>query len=587
MLDVAGVWDIETANWDRFVVGETLSRSGERFVSWDEDTFWTHLASREGVWYAHAGGSFDALWFLQGAVRRRVPWTARLRGSGVLAVRVGTCEVRDSIALVPMSLAKAAPMGGATKIRLELDGGYEALSHVLTPAERARVEEYLHADCVALLGVLDALERVCSDKGISLRLTVGGSAWATAQDWLSLPKSTHTLGRYRQIREGYYGGRVEVYRQRAPSGHRYDIHSSYPAALTRVALPTGAPVWCDATKARRVLEGGHEGVIFADVWVPPSTAVPPLPVRVKERLLYPVGPVRGAWTTLELRRAIEAGARVERVRWGYGWRTSEPVLKPYAERVWAYRAEAAAEGTPHGKAWAAWFKWLANSLTGKLAQRPEKDTLRFAPADGGVPEVDEGTIIVRATRDGVFYRTTTTRVDACAHVEWSAYLTAEARCELGAQLRHARAPLYCDTDSVYAEHELTRRVGDELGEWGYEGPLRAWEALAPKVYRYQGGDGAIAVRGKGLSGLDAAGFDALARGEPWRVTSGVDGLRTAVRRGDGEQLFRRRTLARGLHPVPGWIGGRELERDGSTRPTTLARYERAMRGELAKLRRVR
>lgn len=575
-LDVAGVWDIETAGWDRFVVGQTLSRTGERFVSWDEAAFWDHVASREGVWYAHAGGAFDALWFLDGACKRGIPWTARLRGSGILAVKVGTCEVRDSFALVPMSLAKAAPMGGAVKLELELDGGYDALSRVLTASERARVEEYLDADCVALLAVLDALEARAQAHDIVLRLTVGGSAWATARAWLDLPQARHSLGRYRRLREGYFGGRTEVYRSCAASGHRFDIHSSYPAALSRTPLPVGEPLRVNGAQAARTFASGREGVYGADVFVPSRCEVPPLPVRARDRLLYPIGPCSGAWTALELRRAVENGARVERVRWGLVYARAEPVLAPFADRVWQLRADAAAEGTPTGKAWAAWYKWLANSATGKLAQRPEKQALRFAPADGDEPpEVEDGERVVRATKAGVFYQTETVRVDGCAHVEWSAYLTAEARCELGQQLRHALergGPLYCDTDSVYARAPLTRRVGDDLGEWGHEGELSDWRALAPKVYAYTDpATGKRVVRGKGLSGLDAPGFDALERGERWTVSSGVDGLRTAVRRGDGG-LFRRRTLARGLHPVPGWVGGRILHPDGSTSPASVARY---------------
>jgi hypothetical protein len=574
-LDVAGVWDIETSDWSTFVVGQATSIDGETFVSWDEDTFFTYLLTLRGVWYAHAGGTFDSIWLVDNACRRGIKWSAMMRGAGLLSVTIGKAEFRDSFALIPMSLEKASKMGAHTKIGLSLPDGYEGLSRKLNAAEKRAVEEYLDADCQALLSLLDTIGHGCESRGIDLKLTVGGSAWATARNWLNLPKSKHTHARYAIIRQGYYGGRTEVFRTHAPTGQRYDIHSSYPAALARVALPYGEPVRIDGRGAGAAYANGKEGIFSADVYVPMSTSIPPLPVRTDARLLYPIGDITGVWTGLELRRAEENGAKIERVRWAYVFPKSAPLLAPFAERVWKYRADSAASKTPDGDAWAAWFKWLANSLTGKLAQRPEKEGIRFEPVGpSGVPALEEHERRIQSTPTGAFITTETSRIDACAHVEWSAYLTAEARTELGAQLRHAPTPLYCDTDSVYARETLTRRVGDELGEWGHEGELRDWKALAPKVYRYEDPKkGKIVVKGKGLSALTDTGFAAIEAGEKWRVDRGVSTLKTSLRHGTGEALFRRKLLERGLHPVKGWVGGRILHEDGSTSATTLENYE--------------
>ena len=584
MLDIAGVWDIETSGWDTFVVGQTTSRTGVKFVSWDEDTFFDHLLTLKGVWYAHAGGTFDSIWLVDKACSRAIRWHAMKRGAGLLSVSIGQAEFRDSHALVPMSLQKAAAIGNGTKIGLALPDGYDGLSRKLSSAERRSVEEYLDCDCDALLSLMVALEAGCIERGIDLKLTVGGSAWATARVWIGLDKSRHTYARYAIISQGYYGGRTEVFQTSAPTGERYDIHSSYPAALSRTPLPYGEPVRYDGARAARAFASGGEGIFSADVWIPTKTRIPPLPVRTDMRLLYPVGDITGVWTGLELRRAVDNGATIEKIRWGYVFPETGAILAPFARRVWDYRAEAAASSKTKGDkgdAWAAWFKWLANSLTGKLAQRPEKEGLRFEPVGpGGVPVLAEHERSIQSTKNGVFITTETSRIDACAHVEWAAYLTADARTELGEQLRHAPTPLYCDTDSVYARETLTRRVGDDLGEWGHEGSLTDWQALAPKVYRYTDpAKGKVIVKGKGLSGLTSEGFDAVAAGESWTVDRGITTLSTALRKKDREEegLFRRKLLARGLHPVPGWVGGRILHPDGTTSATTLEKYE--TRGE--------
>lgn len=584
---VDGVWDIETASWDRFVVGQAVSASGERFTSWSEDDFARYLLGQSGCWYAHAGGRFDAIWLLDWCHRNGVAADVRLRGAGILSMVVGGFEARDSFAIAPMSLAKFAPLGGEQKIALALPcecgtdcGGYCALAGILdrggpSPKERATVETYLGADCDGLRAALDALAAFAAGQGIPLGLTIGGTAWATAKSWLGLEAAPDDLARYRRLRGAYYGGRTEVFAARAPAGHRYDIHSSYPAALSRTALPVGPGQLRDRVVAARYFAAGKPCVLAAEVEVPESD-VPPLPYRASDRLLYPYGPVSGVWTSHELRHAVECGAVVRRIGWGHVWDETAPFLAPFADRVWALRATAAAEGTAAGSARAAWCKWLANSLTGKLAQRPENESLRFAPSDGrSPPELDDGETVLRVTSGGVWLTRESVRVASCAHVQLAAWLTAEARCELHRQLVHASERLYCDTDSVYAGHELTRRVGHELGEWGHEGALSDWRAIAPKVYRYTDpSTGKVAVRGKGLSGLDADGFAALENGEAWTVARGVDGVKTALQRaGVTGNLFRRRNVTRRLRGKFGWCGGREVtEGSETTRATTVARY---------------
>lgn len=582
-LRIDGVFDIETAAWDRFLVGQVSGADGSRFLSWDEDELARHLLSRRGVYYAHAGGRFDCLWLLDWAVRHGYPWAAKMRGAGVLAATFGEgkerLEIRDSFALVPMALRKCAPMGTGMKIGLGLPcecgegcDGYCALARPLSRGERGLVESYLDADCTATLAMLDALSARAARDGISLGLTVGGTAWATARAWLDLPKCEHSLARYKAIRRGYYGGRCEVYATAAPSGERYDIHSSYPAALSRVALPVGTPKIVVGAEAARAYAAGREGIFSCSVNIAPRYS-PPLPVRMPERLLYPYGPANGTWTALELRHAESHGATIQRFAEAYVWSASEPRLAPFAERVWSLRDTAAREGSAQEKAFAAWYKWLANSLTGKLGQRPEHSSLSFVPSGDGAPEIDDRSRVVRVTRAGVYVERPTERVDACAHVEWSAYLTAEARTELHRQLEHAGPDaIYCDTDSVYSRRPLTRRIGDALGEWGHEGSLREWHSLAPKVYRYRDGDGETVVKGKGLSGLDADGYERLALGQAWTVDRGVDGLRTRLRASSEPSLFRRKNLSRSVRPVLGWVGGRELDGATGTRPTTVATY---------------
>lgn len=584
---VDGVYDIECADWDRFRCGEILFASGERIVSWDEDTFYDELRALDGVFWAHSGGRYDALWALDRAFDRGDCPKMTPRGAGLMSLRIGNVTLCDSAALWPDKLATVAKLGGTPKLELSLPcicgracGGYCYLSRKLTPRERKTVETYLHGDCESLLHALCELRDRAAADGISLKPTVGASAWATAQSWLDLPSCAHDLGTYRQIREGAKGGRVEVFGMEADSGERGDIHASYPAALSRVALPEGEPTERDGKSAARAFSRGAIGIYQARLFVP-ECWVPPLPTREDDRLLYPWGEIAGAWTSYELAYALECGARILGFDGAITWPRSSTWLQPYASRIWSLREQHAASRYEPDRAYAKWLKWAANSLTGKLAQKPESDVYEYIPTTPGhVPEAEDGDAVLRVTSHGRVLAWEQTRIGACAHVEAYAFLTAFARCEHHRQMLAAGdGLLYGDTDSVYSRERVTRRAGDALGEWGYEGPMTDWSALSPKLYRYRCGgaphckDHALPewhVRGKGLPGLTPEGFDALEAGESWVIERGVRGFRDAMRNADA--LFTRKRLERSVRQVPGWCGGREVSRDGRTMPTTVARY---------------
>ncbi len=324
----------------------------------------------EGEWYAHAGGGFDALWAIEQCAKRKIPFSAVPRGSGLLYVTIeGGPTLVDSVAIWPDRLEVCARVTDTPKLGLGLPcecgeecGGFCALARPLYRAERAKVEEYLWRDVDACLGFVIAIANRATRDGIELRATVGSTAWATAAEWCGLPRATHGHGRYKRIRAGYYGGRVEVYRPHATEGWRYDIHSSYPAALWRTPLPVGECHYLRGATAGRAYRDGRPGVFYADVSIPES-ASPPLPVRLPTRLYYPHGHVSGAWTDLELRHAEECGATITRVRKGYAWDRAETILAPFARRIWDLRDAAALAGEtdPKEKAWAKWYKWVANS----------------------------------------------------------------------------------------------------------------------------------------------------------------------------------------------------------------------------------
>jgi len=548
---VDAVFDIETEAWSTYVLGGVLTAKGEYFETRDPEALASRILQIEGDVWAHNGGRYDALWLLSVLDSWGTPWRAHLAGARITLLEVGWTRIRDSYALVPMSLAKGAALGGVRKSKTgfvcacgRACGGYCRIRRSMSTQDFKRLSGYLEHDCRATLAMLRAVAGWLDGEDHPMRGTIGSTAWVGARGMLDLPCAKWTGEGYQLSREGYYGGRVEVYQPIAGRVWMYDRRASYPAALVETPVPVGKVTCLGATRAGRVYRAGWPGIYRAEVKVA-ECAYPPLPLRLSTGLAYPWGTFSGVWTSLELREAERRGARILRIDYCAAWRSAERALAPWCERIWQLRAKSE-------PVWAAWIKLLANSLTGKLAQRPEHRIIVGGAKLHSAPWEPLGPSLRIWTRPAW-------RIPACGHVHWAAYLTASARADLLKQIEAAGSTaLYCDTDSCYSAAPQSRRIGDGLGEWKLEGIEAAWRAWAPKLYA-----AGEKIAAKGMPGLDVGGLTRVALGAPHVSEEGVSGLRSAAR--GGGNLFRRQRLVRISHADGEHFGSRILGSDGRTR----------------------
>jgi hypothetical protein len=592
MLTISGVYDIETENWDQFVVGEVLLADGRRIVSRSSGDLYRAIRALPGLTlWAHNGGLFDAEWAVDQAVAHGDKVRISCAGARLTRVMIGkpAVELRDSYALVPMRLAAFAQMAGLQKGEPGLPcvcgqacGGYCSIRRDMPESRYRLITDYLHRDCEVVLGALRFLSAYAGEHGIDLRGTVGNSSYQSARADLDLDDADWDSASYRHARAGYYGGRCQVFQPRAVAGHRYDINSAYPAALSKLDLPTGDRYVLGASDASKAWRHGRPGIYRARVTIP-DQEIPPLPWRMADgRMAYPVGKLLGSWTAIELDAAVRAGVSIDKLDGAIVWTEQAPTMKPYVDRIWNLR-HAAGKASPLGK----WLKWLANSLTGKFAQSPDGESIVCNPENDEIIACPGGPCggrcsdrrccdhrcVRRCKRwrsigdSGRVWAVPQWRIAECAHVHWAAYLTAWTRITLRDQLVAGPGSLYCDTDSCYASAPRTDGIGEELGEWADEGAMRDWIALAPKTYRYRDQNDRVVCRAKGLHAITSANFDAFARGEAVIAGSGVLSLRQAA--AAGGSLFAKKVLRRSNHADGLWFGDRKLERSGRTRPCTV------------------
>ena len=607
-IDPVAVFDIETEEWDTFVCGSLLTVGGKmRSFTWKEERQYVEaiLAIGNGDVFAHNGGRFDFLWFIDAMIRHRLltdsmKITATESGSSALLLTITgpgmSLKLRDSFRMFPISLAR---MGGKDSVGLDCEmrsddcheaarlqrvngkpvigcGGYCAIRRTMSAPRLRRVIEYCEQDCRALLaGLLRLIAFAEGEAKLSLGATTGSTAWKTARAWNLIGPTPLTMREWWRIREAYYGGRVGLFRESAPIGFHYDITSSYPYQCSQ-DLPDGEPIMYHApSDARRALRQGKPGIYECKVTVPHDMWIPPLPYRAMingdKRNAYPVGSFFGSWALPEIEYAASLpGVKIE-PHGAVIFPTVRNAFGPLMDHLIGMRlryGKDTAEGIL--------LKLWANSLYGKFAQEPSTHRLVIATS---AMDLGPGATPINASQTAwlVPYDRTPPIPDS-SHVEKAAYITARGRIQLHRMLvaKGGDDAIYCDTDSVFSTQPRSAKdgLGKGLGSWSDEGPFRNFEAIAPKLYRYdeeKGGKWRPNLKAKGIA--LTRDIDDLAAGILWRTMkagrpivtkTGVLSLRSAIRMGDGS-LFQRRALSRAVAPTTSF-GDRIADGNGGSRP---------------------
>ncbi len=584
-MDPAATYDIETEAWTTFVEGAIHYRSGEtRVYRWNDRDGAARMAADllaiEGEVYAHNGSRFDHLWLMDECGE---PATVIPSSSGIvqLTFEGSRAVFCDSMKIFPFSLEKLtggkkksiAHLCRYTRTPEHLDretgkydvncGGYCAIRRAgMTPREAREVEKYLVADVEELMSALLHMRDRAAEWGITVRKTVGSTAWKSAESELGIEPVCWPEGAWQTARDGYHGGRSEVFHVAAPKGWQCDVNSMYAWAITQ-PLPVGIPIVKEGKSAQTAWVRQKPGVYHATVRVP-ETWIPPLPVRLKTGLEFPWGRFSGAWPRPELEEAVRHGCEVERVHRAVVYQDEREIFTPWVRKLWGERAKYGKE-SPEGR----WLKWLLNSVTGKCGSRcesrrlkvwPDFDKITFCKCPDFATECQCGGWFPLDATDGVGkvweQVVKNRRPDRCSRPEWASYLTGYARPKLNAKLTESDDAIYCDTDGVKS---FSKRLGlgTDLGEWADEGPMREFEARGPKSYRLLTRIDDEWKEVVKMKGVPRPVWKEIVQGLPQKFWS-MRGLKRAK----GGDFFVRDEYAR---TSKGYTGRRKLGKSGDTR----------------------
>lgn len=332
-----------------------------------------------------------------------------------------------------------------------------------------RDERYMVRDAKIVAQYMNAVQELYLDAGAEMKSTTPATAmdlWRRNHLDEAIPGLTRACRGY--FRKAYFGGRVEIFRMRSKGKVRYyDANSLYPTVM-QGRYPDVLDIRGD----------GPHGVVCATVEVP-ACHVPPLPVRLGGKLIFPIGRFRGMWCSCELEYAESLGVRVLKVHGRLG---SDSLVRPFASYVRdGYLKRINARTELEKTTW----KFALNSLYGKFGT---SGTVERLVDPKSIKRKLDGTefwvgplLCVSANQEPPVY----------ANVLWAAWTTALARIRLHKALRAVERagaePLYCDTDSViFRENgrQVKLPLGSGLGQWKLEAEITDYEAKAPKVYRF-------------------------------------------------------------------------------------------------------
>lgn len=609
-ITVDGVLDIETYRWDKFLCACILTTDGKYHVfrRHQEKEYIQFLLNFEGHLWSHNGGKFDNLHAASHFADMGLKAVIKLAGQRIISLRINELVLRDSLALIPFDLRKAAKLGDFEKLDCPIP--FSHFGPNMSEADMLEIIEYMKGDCRCLLSSLMRLKEWAEAVDVDLSATIGSSAYKTVSRRFDIPeadwsdeKGKGSGKRYEKVRLAYFGGRVSVFQTHERDGGfynengewvkgikhgwRYDANSAYPFAMSTVPLPTGARHETSGSASRRAFRDGREGVFDATVSVPDSY-IPPLPMRGRVRIGFPIGKFSGTWTALELRYAESVGVKILNISDAIWWEKSEILFNSFCNQFFDIRKQKGPD-----TAWGQFCKWFPNACSGKFAMGPEMDRViinpeeepnecgmgnncrgRCHPAKGCCEHRCWGRCPSPINRERSIWRFPMWRLDPCAHVHWAAYVTAHARTRLHAQLcsdgAYGWTSTYCDTDSCFATQERTDWIGGELGQWKPEGEFWNMQILGPKMYSFYEESGKRKAKAKGIP--DAVKhFDALADGEEIPIKRGVMTFKSAARSASGK-LFQRKNMTRQLKRRGQYVGDRRVDKHGRTWPLTAEEF---------------
>lgn len=283
----------------------------------------------------------------------------------------------------------------------------------------------------------------------------------------------------------YYGGRTEVFQRGRFTKENfgivkcYDVNSLYPYIMKTGIFPYPKSFFKQKVLLNDIKS--FEGVCYTELFCP-EMLIPFLPVRIKKKLMFPTGLIKGHYSFIELRFALTLGYKILKIGEGLIYKNVFNPFKNFVSELYDYRLKRKAVGDSSELV----PKILLNSIYGKFGYK-------FFDRD----DIVDGNLISREEMDkymdgSIFYpfpycslirvsRSDDYIPNYCFPI-WSLYVTSQARIHLYKLMKEIgfKNVLYCDTDSIFTRRNVF--TNSEIGGLKLENSFSDCIFAIPKVY---------------------------------------------------------------------------------------------------------
>ena len=322
---------------------------------------------------------------------------------------------------------------------------------------------------------------------------------------------------YQDIKNAYFGGRVEVFKGYVENVYIYDVVSLYPSCMLK-DLPIG-----NISRSTDSNIDNYFGFCYASVNVPKGIRAPILPFRSDNgNLFYPTGNWSGWYTSEILKKARDSQNVTIEVHHGYKMDKSNELFSKFVEKYSQIKINAENEGNNAKRTTA---KLVLNSLYGRFGLKYEPHTIEFVDSstadqisinhevydrlyiDNNIEFIKYTTLpseilkeLNREEYNKLKYKTDLDGEHVVRALTISAMITSYASIMMNPFLNMADNPCYyTDTDSLFTKYPLEDKyVGKELGKFSFKGIAKRAYFISPKTYCLIMEDDTVIIKCKGL-----------------------------------------------------------------------------------------
>lgn len=456
-----------------FVWGAFDGENYETFKTTDEVV--RFFENKKTIAYAHNGGKFD-YHYLRDFINTDEPIS--IIGGRLAKFRIGICEFRDSMNILPV------PLGAFKKD--EIDYSIMEPDKRADPDNAAVIARYLRSDCVYLHELISAHR--CENGVVLTQAGASMRAWLRQSKRSRPRQSALNFERYKPY---YYGGRVQCFEEgskRVPFSV-IDINSAYPfAMLSRHPIsPEGTqmshlPADGDIDRCLVTLRCAARGCFPYRDDKTHSLFFPEDERTIREYT------VTGYEFLAALKHDAIKHTTIERV---HLFRETVS-FKDFILENWERRAAAKQN---KDEALSLIVKLLMNSLYGKFSSDYSKyndyllatdDSLNDWTGKGFSRDKNfaKDRYLMKRSIENILIAEEASNKARYYNIVTAASITGYVRAMIFDAMCSCRGLIYCDTDSIAAVDVSGCNMGNELGQWKQEGLFDYYAIAGKKTYAF-------------------------------------------------------------------------------------------------------